>query len=171
MEKIDYKHGRFCILTNEYDEENYPYEEYVQYCEENGRTPKSSTSDDYYQWVRDRVDDNYESDLANIKYCKEYQTKVCMSGVLGLWYGKVGTCTFVHNNVADAITACIGRDTEGIDAYYDNGKIIVSVYHHDGTNTFTISALSKKGTAKAGDGKTMDDPKPWDTKRLPYLYA
>ena len=173
MEKIDYKHGRFNILTTDLDPSDFAYEEYVQECEVNGIEPQGSNSDDYWDWMQRITDENYEQDLENIAECKAYNTKVCINGTLGLWYGKVRTCTFVYDNVADAIKNCIGRDAQDIDVFYDNGHIEVQVHHHDGTNIYDIYALSKKGERKAanGDGKTMDEPKPWDVKRLPYIYA
>jgi hypothetical protein len=44
--------------------------------------------------------------------------------------------------------------------------ITVDCYHHDGCNSFTIKALSKKGIAKQ-----FAEYKEHDFKRLPYLYA
>jgi hypothetical protein len=49
---------------------------------------------------------------------------------------------------------------------YNDGVITVEAYHHDGCNSFTIKALSKKGIAKQSA-----DYKGHDFKRLPYLYA
>lgn len=171
MEKIDYKHGRFNIATTDIDLDDFPYEEYAQECRENGMRPQSSDSDDYYDWMHRITDENYESDMENIADCKAYKVPVCVNGTLGLWYGKVDTCTFVYDCVADAIANCIGNDAQDVDIFYDNGHIEVQVHHHDGTNIFDIYALSKKGISKAKGEKTMDDPKPWDIKRLPYLYA
>ena len=148
MEKIDYEHGTFVILTNEVDYDDYPYEEYVAECKDNGLKPGSSDSQKYYDWVDMYVRSYWEDDLENIKTCKEYNVPVTITGELGLWDGRHEIEPVEMNSVYDAVMRCIGRDASYVTAYFDDGKITVNVHHHDGCNCFTIKAK----------------------ERLPYLY-
>ena len=150
MEKIDYEHGKFVLLTNEVDYDDYPYEQYVQECEDNDINPGSSDSQEYEDWVDMYVQEYWNDDLDNIKHCKEYQVPVVITGTLGLWWGSPEIEPVEVDSVYEAIKKCIGGDSYFVTAYFDDGKIEVHAHHHDGTNCFTIKA--KKG-------------------RLPYLYA
>ena len=149
MNEIDYEHGQFVLLTNEVDYDDFPYEEYVMECEDNGIEPGSSDSEEYAEWVDDYVRANWDADLDNIKYCKEYNVPVTITGTLGLWWGKPEIQPVDMDSVYDAVKKCIGGDAEFVTVYFDDGKITVHAHHHDGCNCFTISA--KEG-------------------RLPYLY-
>ena len=138
---------RYTILTT-YDD-GFTYEDYVEYCEEMGYEPAEEDSEEYYEWVQEEVDCNYESDIDNIKCCKQYNVPVVINGVLGLWDGEHTIVPVEMNSVYDAIEKCIGRYGEYVKAEYEDGVIYVAVSHHDGTNHFEI-------TAKEG--------------KLPYLY-
>lgn len=166
MEKIDYKHGKFVILTSRYDEDGFDWADYKEFCEVNGYTP---TKKGFTQWVAQEIQDNYEQDLENIKNCKQYNVPVLITGRLGLWDGSHEIVPVVETSVHSAIKRMLGRDINDIDAWYDNGRIEVSTYHHDGTNNFEIRALSKKGLDYQHNENPIWDRKHW--KRLPYLYA
>lgn len=166
MEKIDYKHGKFVILSSRYDEDNFDWADYEEFCEVNGYTP---TRKGYTQWVADETKENYDNDLYEINHCKHYNVPVLITGTLGLWDGTHEIVPVVETSVHSAIKRTIGRDVDDIDAWYDDGKIVVTAYHHDGQNHFEIKALSKKGL----DYQYSSNPN-WQkchTKRLPYLYA
>lgn len=149
MEKIDYEHGTFTILTNYPDYEDYPYEEYVKECEINGVEPGEPESDEFYEWCHWNTQENFECDLDNIKECKEYDVPVVISGTLGLWWGKPEIEPVEMDSVYKAIKKCMGQ-ADYVEAFFTDGVIEVHSTHHDGTNCFTIKA--KRG-------------------RLPYLYA
>lgn len=164
MEKRDYKHGRFCIATSLDD--NYMYEDYLDFCLDNDIEPEGENSAAFYNWCNETALIDYEADIENIKYCKQYNVPVIITGELGLWNGNFEIEAVRKESVYDAIQRCIGRDIINVEIFFDNGEIEVNAYHHDGCNTFTIKALSKKGIAKrSGDYNKQD------TKRLPYLYA
>ena len=164
MEKVDYKHGKFTILTNSTD--GFDYDEYVDFCEVNGIEPQGEDSDAFYEWCEEESQVNFECDMENIKDCKQYNVPVVVTGSLGLWDGRHEIVPTRMDSVYDAIQKCISNDICYVDVEYNDGEIKVSAAHHDGTNHFTINALSKKGIEKVGD-----DYKPHDVKRLPYLYA
>lgn len=153
--KVDYKHGRFNIANTDWDTEDYCYEEYVEECEMNGIEPGSSDSEDYFEWMSDDAQENFEVDMENIKCCEQYKVKVVIEGRLGLWWGHPEIAAESLDSVYDAIQRCIqGSDAIDVDVWFDDGHIEVNCHHHDGTNHFEIYAITEKG----------------NKKRLPYLY-
>lgn len=163
MEKRDYKHGRFCIATTEFDINDFLWEDYEDYCEVNGMEP--GDDDDFYNWCAEETNLSWEADLFNIKECKEYNVPVIITGKLGLWWGKPEIVAVREESVYDALQRCT-RGADSATVNWNDGEIQVVSAHHDGCNAFTIKALSKKGIAKqSGDYNKQD------TKRLPYLYA
>lgn len=163
MKKVDYKHGRFIILASEIDTDNFDREDYEAYCEDNGF--EVGDEDDFYDWCAEETQCNYEADMDNIRRCKQYQVPVAVTGTLGLWWGHPEIEPRRFESVYDALMECITGGND-VCAEFNNGVILVDVYHHDGCNSFTIRALSQKGQKKA-----TEDYKEHDFKRLPYLYA
>lgn len=169
MEKPDYKHGKFTILSSEIDTNAFDREDYIDFCEDNGLEAGVGDyfEDGFFDWCAEETQANYESDMGNIESCKEYNVPVVVTGTLGLWWGRPTIQPERYESVADAIHSLITRsDCHDVYAEYNDGVILLDCYHHDGCNSFTIRALSKKGIAKQ-----FADYKEHDFKRLPYLYA
>lgn len=165
MRKTDYRHGKFTILKSEVDTDDFTREDYEAYCEDNGIEP--GDDEEFLDWCAEETQFNYEADMDNIESCDEYNVPVALTGTLGLWWGHPEIRPERFESVADAIRRCvIGSDCEDVLAEFNDGVITVDCYHHDGCNSFTIKALSKKGIAKQYAGY-----KGHDFKRLPYLYA
>lgn len=165
MEKPDYKHGKFTILESEVSTDGFDRRDYEEWCEDNGIEPGDDS--DFFNWCAEETQTNYEADMDNIEYCKEYNVPVFVTGQLGLWWGRPTVSLGKYDSVADAIRDCMERsDSYDVLVEYNDGVITVDCYHHDGCNSFTIKALSKKGIAKQ-----FADYKEHDFKRLPYLYA
>ena len=173
MEKIDYKHGKFNILTTSTD--GFTYEDYKEFCEETDIEIDAEDSDDFRTWCQQETNANFESDMYNIRSCKQYNVYVLVTGKLGLWDGTHEINPVVCNNVAEAIQRCI-EGSDDCNVWYNDGAIEVEASHHDGTNRFTIRPLSAKGKdryeraidhGRIGEIEFTDK----DTKRLPYLYA
>ena len=159
--KMDYTHGRFTILTNEVDYDEWR-QEYEDFCEDMG-LKKSEVG--FRNWVEEAVQMDFESDLENIRNYGGYNVPVVLHGTLGLWWGRPEIKPMRFDSVYDALRKCIdGGDI--VKAEYNDGDIWVRCSHHDGTNSFIIRALSKRGQAKVSD-----DFKHKDYKRLKYLYA
>ena len=166
MKKTDYKHGKFTLLKSEIDTDDFTREDYEEWCEVNDFEP-TDDEDDFFDYCAEETQANYESDMHNIESCKEYNVPVAVTGTLGLWWGHPEIKPERYESVADAIHDCIERsDSYDVLVEYNDGAITVNCYHHDGCNSFTIKALSKKGIAKQ-----YADYKEHDFKRLPYLYA
>ena len=169
MKKIDYKHGKFTILTSEVNTDDFDRGDYIDYCEENDI---EAGEGDYFEegfmdWCAEEVQANYDADMENIESCAEYNVPVVVTGTLSLWWGHPEIRPERFESVADAINRCIySSGSDNILVEYNDGVIVVNCYHHDGCNSFTIKALSKKGIAKQ-----YAEYKEHDFKRMPYLYA
>ena len=166
MKKTDYKHGKFTLLKSEIDTDDFSREDYEEWCEVNDFEP-TEDEDDFFDYCAEETQANYEADMDNIEHCKEYNVPVVVTGTLGLWWGHPEIKPQRYESVADAIYDCMTRsDCHDVLVEYNDGVITVDCYHHDGCNSFTIKALSKKGVAKQ-----FAEYKEHDFKRLPYLYA
>ena len=101
MEKIDYKHGKFIILTSEVEASGFTREDYEEWCKDNGITP--GNDDDFYEYCAEETQLNYEADMDNIESCKQYNVPVVVTGTLGLWWGRPEIRPERFESVADAI--------------------------------------------------------------------
>ena len=165
MKKTDYKHGKFTIYTTEVNPEDFTRSEYETWCKDNGIEPGDEY--DFYDYCAMQTQAYSESDMENIEDCKAYNVPVVVMGTLGLWWGHPEIKPERFESVADAIRRCMnGSDCHDVLVEFNDGVITVDCYHHDGCNSFTIKALSKKGIAKQ-----YAEYKEYDFKRLPYLYA
>ena len=124
------------------------YSDYVEYCELNEITPEPEGSDDYYEWEAEENQRFVEDFFENLRYVK-FDTPVIITGSLGLWNGRKEIYPLVVESTEkpslyNAVQKCInGMDDFKVEL--SEGEIVVHGYHHDGTNIFTISKLSKKG--------------------------
>ena len=124
------------------------YKDYVEYCELNEITPEPEGSDDYYEWEAEENQRCVEDFFENLRYVK-FDTPVIITGSLGLWNGRKEIYPMVVEStdkpsLYNAVQKCInGMDDFKVEL--SEGEIVVHGYHHDGTNIFTISKLSKKG--------------------------
>lgn len=169
MKKTDYKHGKFTILSTEIDTDAFDREDFEAYCEDMDIEvgDEDDMDEAFYDWCAEETQANYEADMDNIESCTEYNVPVVLTGTLGLWWGHPEIKPERFESVADAIHRCInGSDSNEIHVEFNDGVITVDCYHHDGCNSFTIKALSKKGMTKQ-----YAEYKEHDFKRLPYLYA
>ena len=168
--KINYNKGTFTILTTSTD--GFEYQDYVEFCEDNYIEPEGKNSDAFWEWCREEADNNFECDFENINSCEEYNIPVVLTGTLGLWWGRPDIKPMVFDSVYDALMHIRNTSIDEMEARFVDGHIEVDASHHDGCNVFTIRALSAKGQRKMYQGyEYIDNLKPVDTKRLPYLYA
>ena len=130
------KEGKKAFLITSRSE--YAYEDYVEWCEEMGRTPAPEDSERYWRWVADSQNNQWEDDKSNIKFSsilKPYQ--VLITGRLGLWWGRPSVYPEIHDSLIEAIERCCSG-CDDLEAEYDEKCVYVSGYHHDGTNHFQI---------------------------------
>jgi len=89
-------------------------------------------------------DIDYDDFMADIKRAdKEYESYI-ITGNLGLWDGKKEIYPEYVTSLVKAIEKCLDKCDDYI-VYLNNGKLEVEGLHHDGRNTFMISAFSNKG--------------------------
>lgn len=172
-------HKRFLIGTTSSD--GFTYDEFSDWWQSEYPETElpSDNSDEFFNWCADEAYDNWTADLENVKYENSYNVPVVLTGQLGLWDGQHTIYPEKFNSVREAVDKIIKNGANSaycdFDIFYDNGMIEVQHHHHDGTNTFEIHALSKKGIAKCRTAEEHweDIPrlKKHDLKRLKYLYA
>ena len=143
--------------------EDFPYEDYVEFCEMNDIEPAGENSQDYWDWVSQTRSDYYDDLMSNLSWTK-IDSPVMITGSLGLWdgkhdifpvvvksdgYGKKfsdGYTGYDTPSMKSAIQKCCdGRDTLNVEVKFEDGKIVVYAHHHDGCNVFEIHVLSEKG--------------------------
>lgn len=154
---------KYTILTT--DVEGFTYDEYLDWCDVNGVEEGDEESGEFYEWAAEEARINYESDIENIRDFAGYNVPVVICGTVELWNGHHEIVPIRTESVYDAIRKCFERCIDDINVVWEDGLITIYAYHHDGTNIFNVSALSKRGLAKKSA-----DYKPYDMKKLPYLY-
>lgn len=90
-----------------------------------------------------------------------------VTGTLDRWNGQRQIEATRYTYLKEAFQACIGRSTDFLEVRFIQGMLHVSASHHDGTNSFEIHALNKKG-AEAGD--QADLSKATYHKKIRYIF-
>ena len=124
------------------------YEEYKEHCEINEREPQPEKSEDYWDYVNDTREWDFDCMSLNLKHSK-INYPVLLTGTLGLWNGRHEIYPMLFDSsetttIHDAIMKCATCNGH-VKVSFDNGNICVSVAHHDGTNYFEIRKLSSRG--------------------------
>lgn len=175
MERKDYIHGRFTIATT--DILQFSHDEFALWWEEfhKGEETPAEDSEEYLRWCGTEAQFNWEADIENIRATTQYRVPCVIEGSVGRWDGRRGIAPERKDSVIEAIERITRAGYDDVDITFDDGKIEVSGHHHDGTDSFTIRALSEKGLKKV---QNLEDRyeritglKDWDYRRLPYLYA
>lgn len=183
MKKMNYNKGTFTIANSEFVKEDWSWEDFKEYymenydCEED-EVPGEDSSE-FEEWCMEENDFGWKADLENIKYKKRYDVPVVIEGGFRSvryadFYGSGRkqivpvVCNSVYLAVMYILNNCSPYDTK---ITYDNGKIIVECYDHDGGYYFEIKALSKKGVEKHDRmcDEFFPDIQEYHKKRLQYL--
>lgn len=90
-----------------------------------------------YNSFSDNADDWFDLMTAFI----DIEGQVLIEGTLDLWTGKHTIQPVECDSLMEAINKCIGKDCEDLQIYREGDKYLVKVYHHDGTNEFTIKFI------------------------------
>lgn len=121
------------------------YEDYVDNCEANKVQPQGEDSNDYWDFVSDCQQIEWDDFLLNLGHSKintEYYWII--SGSLGLWFGTRDIELVKCNTLEEAIRKCIGSCDDVI-IEKEGNAVHVTGLHHDGRNHFEIRALSDLG--------------------------
>ena len=125
-------------------------------CECNDNDVPEEDTEAYYDIVTHLQTTDVDDFFGNLRYSK-YNNKPCIIvGTLGLWDGRHDIYPTYQNSIEDAISNCI-EHADDYKIYIDDDTLKVSVYHHDGSNHFSILVLSKKGENHYGN-----EDKPFD---------
>lgn len=133
--------GAYLFSTNE----DFTYEDYLDYCEEMDMTPAPEDSDEYHNYVAQNRQDNYECDRDNCRCAGELKDRhFLITGTLGLWWGHPEIKPEIYDDFDSAIDRLIGgSDALDVDAHYDTECIYVNAHHHDGTNCFKVYLIRR----------------------------
>jgi hypothetical protein len=101
--------------------------------------------EDRCEWEWEQKEQDIECLLMNLKYSKPIKNRMCaIVGSVGTWRGRFEIEPTFCNNIVDAVYKCIdGCELRSIDRI--GNRIDISVYHHDGSNSFSIYFLSDIG--------------------------
>lgn len=128
---------------------SYKYEYYVEWCKDNEMEPQPENSDDYWNWVNESTQIDYDDFFDNLKYSQaEKEGHYMITFNLGLWNGhKIGYVEKIYDSLSEAIKDALNSSKYYLDykVTFENGDVVVYGYHHDGTNIMTIKRLSKHG--------------------------
>lgn len=123
-----------------------PYEDYVDFCKNNGIEPSEENSDDYWEYVSDSHENDWDYLRLNLGHGSDNANEPCViTGTLGLWNGNKTVLPVRCETLFAAIKRCFGQSIDNIVAIWEDGEVHVTAYHHDGENHFTINRLSKRG--------------------------
>lgn len=101
--------------------------------------------DDRFDWECEQKEDDLDCLLMNLKFSKPIKDRICaIVGSVGTWRGRFEIEPTFCNNIVDAVYKCIdGCELRSIERI--GNRIDISVYHHDGSNSFSIYFLSDIG--------------------------
>lgn len=101
--------------------------------------------EDRCEWEWEQKEDDLDCLLMNLKFSKPIKNRICaIVGSVGTWRGRFEIEPTFCNNIVDAVYKCIdGCELRSIERI--GNRIDISVYHHDGSNSFSIYFLSDIG--------------------------
>lgn len=128
------------------------YEDYLEFCEDNGIEPAAEDSQAHYDWLNETGSMYLDDEWDNLKHILP-DTPCIVKGVLGLWNGNPTIEPFLTDNLFEAVSECVNNSNAlDYELYYDGGKgYILECRHHDGTNRFDIYPLASDGYYEAKD--------------------
>lgn len=145
------------VLYNDYDYNLDEWKEaYTEWAEDNDITINVKNDSDFYDWLHNQMEMDWEDLLSNIKYSKIANNECVTLGDLGLWYGRRDTIPTRVNNLIDAINKCCYNVEMIKVTLKTEGYIEVIGVHHDGTNYFEIYLLNKLGCNTDGADLTKE---------------
>ena len=156
MSKSNFNKKNFTLIESSLTgmDDTYKYENYVDWCKENEQEPKGKDSDDYWQWVSEQAEIDYDNFFDNLHYAKAEKGFYMITFYLGLWNGhRKGYVENIFTSLTEAIKAALSSSRDYLDykVAFENGNVVVYGYHHDGTNIMTIKRLSRHGEQRLLD--------------------
>ena len=136
------------IIEHLYHEDCYTeqcYNDYLDECKEDLHLDwEKDNVTDYIDWCGTMQNMDFDDMMFGIKHSHLNTYKAVIVGGVGTWRGRFEIEPTFCGNLYDAIYKCIdGCEIRRIERV--NNSIEVDVYHHDGSNSFTIYLLSHLG--------------------------
>lgn len=129
-----------------FERDCYTRADYELYCMDNEIEFDETNDTDFYNWLYNQEQWDFEDMLDNCKYSKKFRNiAVVVEGSVGLWYGRREIEQTKCDNFIDAIYKCMGRSCEIDKVVKIGNKIEVTAIHHDGRNYFDIYFLTELG--------------------------
>ena len=132
----------FPLIDND---DEFTYDDYLEWCELNGRAPAPEGSGEHYRWEAGQKAIHYEDDRANCRSSKTLcGARFLLTGTLGLWDGKHRIRPVIFGDFDEMVDAILsGGGIITIRATYDTDGIHFRARHHDGTNVFDAFILKE----------------------------
>ena len=150
----------------------YDFESYIEYCEDMDIEPcESECDEEYYDWLNDMIQLDWEDLLDNIKY-SENNGRCLVEGVINLWDGSRTIKPKVFDSLCEAIERINSEDYIEVYETDEEGCVVVKSIHHDGTNVFTIRPICENLACGKSNDEIEDSESPmWFTMGYPkYIY-
>jgi hypothetical protein len=116
-----------------------------EYCVDNDVEFNEDSID--WDYICDMRDFEWEDVMYNL-IDQFAENEVILSGFLGLWNGRPQIANYHFAQIEKAIHKCLSSGDEW-QITYDNWGIYIDVFHHDGTNSFTISPIKQNTNLSA----------------------
>lgn len=133
---------------NDYNEQYYNY--VIEYLEMEGLPCdwEKDNEQDFYDWECTQKELDLADLLLNLKFAQPIKDRICaIVGSVGTWRGRFEIVPTFCNNIVDAVYKCIdGCELRSIERI--GNRLDISVYHHDGSNSFSIYFLSDIGEGR-----------------------
>jgi hypothetical protein len=126
-------------LFNSFDYLHNSKEMWKEYCENNDVEFNENSID--WDYIYDIRDMEWEYVMYNL-IGQFAENEIILSGFLGLWNGRPQIANYHFAQIEKAIHKCLSSGDEW-SVSFDNWGIYIDVYHHDGTNCFTISPIKR----------------------------
>lgn len=125
-------------------ETEFTYEDYKEWCRQNGITPAPYASEPFYSWCSEQSQINFEDDLDNILHSwVAKQGGFLVTGTIGRWNGRFGIVPFIETDFRAVIDRLGGGDILSLTATYDKDAIHIKASHHDSDNLFDVYIIKK----------------------------
>jgi hypothetical protein len=126
----------------------YTKDDYRFYCDGNEIEFDETNDSDYYAWLSDQENLDFEEMLYDCMYSKLKNCSVLVEGSVGTWRGRFEHKQTTFPDFKSAIYACMGRDCEISKVVKIGNRVDVTAIHHDGRNYHSLYFLTPLGECR-----------------------
>ena len=149
-EKIDFtkvSDGKIAYISSDTPK----YEWFVEDWEDNHDTEEepepvpAEDSDEFWDWVTDYSQREWDDFRSNFKYGPLAGTLCLVHGYFGGWQGNEDGGKVMRINTAEDLLKCIADHADRVDVWVDKDGLHISNAHHDGTDQYDVDILTEAG--------------------------